>query len=59
MKHFTNLRHKDIFYELAGGEYFTYVDADGYFRKGLKVAPSMMVPVGLRCRTLECAKSIY
>lgn len=49
---------------LEVGEYFTYTATEEYdgkihYRKGLKISPKYMIPIGGRCDTPEGAIKTY
>ncbi len=56
MKHFERMIKKEDIWDMERGEYFTYLNDGGYYRKGLKVTSSMMIPVGLPCKTIAMAR---
>jgi hypothetical protein len=56
MQHFKKLTENIIRDSLDIGEDFTYETPTGLFRKGKKVSPAIMIPIGLLCETLEGAQ---
>jgi len=51
MKHFETLTQKDI-NSMEMGEKFTY-EMDNLLKRGMKVMPAMMIPIGLPIRSLK------
>ncbi len=46
-------------YRVGVGDYFTYethVNGIVVFKKGLRISPAMMIPIGLPCMELENAR---
>ena len=61
MLHFQKLSEISL-YTLKTGDYFTYkteINGKRFYKKGLKVGPGYMVPVGLLCDTIETAQKTY
>lgn len=61
LKHFENMKQKDLA-NLETGEYFTYrIDTPlkTIYKKGLKINPCYMIPIGLICNTIEQAQKQY
>ena len=54
MKHYNCLTSYHVL-KMKIGEEFTYKTGD-YFKKGIKISPTMMIPIGLTCSKLENAQ---